>query len=84
MDKKYQIELDEFRENFKEYKNSRIVLYGIGRYTATLVEGLKEFNFVGLMDKDPGNVGKEMFGLPIIDIKPDLNIFFSFVAVNLW
>ena len=67
MDKKYQIELDEFRENFKEYKNSRIVLYGIGRYTATLVEGLKEFNFVGLMDKDPGNVGKEMFGLPIID-----------------
>jgi len=67
MDKKYQIELDEFRENFKEYKNSRIVLYGIGRYTATLVEGLKEFNFVGLMDKDSANVGKEMFGLPIID-----------------
>lgn len=66
MNHKYQIELDEFSENFKEFRQSRIVLYGIGRYTATLVEGLKEFNFVGLMDKDPANHGKVMFGLPIL------------------
>ena len=45
----------------------RIILYGIGRYTATLLEGLKDFRFVGLMDKDPANVGKIMFGLPIVD-----------------
>ena len=66
MNNKYQIELDEFNENFKEFKRLKIVLYGIGRYTATLVEGLKDFNFVGLMDKDPANVGKIMFGFPII------------------
>lgn len=66
MNNKYQIELDEFNENFKEFKQSRIVLYGIGRYTATLVEGLNDFKFVGLMDKDPANVGKVMFGLPVI------------------
>ena len=66
MNNKYQIELDEFNDNFEEFKQSRIVLYGIGRYTATLVEGLKDFKFVGLMDKDPANIGKVMFGLPIV------------------
>lgn len=66
MNNKYQIELDEFNNNFKEYKQLRMVLYGIGRYTATLVEGLKDFNFIGLMDKDPANIGKIMFGLPIM------------------
>ena len=67
MSSKYQIELDEFEGRFKNYKNLRIILYGIGRYTATLLEGLKDFRFVGLMDKDPANVGKIMFGLPIVD-----------------
>ena len=53
MNNKYQIELDEINNNFRKYKQLRKVLYGIGRYTATLVEGLKGFNFVGLMDKNP-------------------------------
>ena len=69
MQDKYQIEIDEFHENFNCLKNKRFVLYGIGRYTATLVQGLKDFNFVGLMDKDPQNIGKEMFGLPILSAK---------------
>ncbi len=68
MNIKYQTEINEFVENFKEYRSSRIVLYGIGRYTATLLEGLKDFNFVGLMDKDSTNIGKEIFGLPIMDM----------------
>lgn len=62
----YQKEIDEFRNNFSQYKNKRIVLYGIGRYTATLVPVLKEFNFIGLMDRDLENIGKNMYGLPII------------------
>lgn len=69
MNSKYQIELDEFRSNFREYKDSQIVLYGIGRYTATLVEGLEEFHFTGLMDKDISNIGKELFGRPIISLE---------------
>jgi len=69
MNNKYQIELEEFREKFKKFYNFKIVLYGIGRYTATLLEGLHDFQFVGLMDKNPDNFGKEMFGLPIIDKK---------------
>lgn len=64
---KYQIEIKEFTERFLKYKNKKIILYGIGRYTATLLEGLKEFRFVGLMDKNPENIGKTMFNLPIVD-----------------
>ena len=45
MNDKYQIEIDEFSDRFAKYKDARIVLYGIGRYTATLLEGLKGFRF---------------------------------------
>lgn len=67
MNEKYQIEIDEFTDRFGSYKNKRIVLYGIGRYTATLLEGIKGFHFVGLMDKDPSKIGQSAFGLPILD-----------------
>lgn len=67
MNEKYQGEIDEFAERFKDFKNAKIVLYGIGRYTATLLEGIRGFNFVGLMDKDVSRVGERIFDLPIID-----------------
>lgn len=63
----YQIEIDEFTDRFDEYKERRIVLYGIGRYTATLLEGLKGFQIVGLMDKEPANIGRIILGLPVVD-----------------
>lgn len=69
MNEKYASEIEEFEKNFSRFKNKRIVLYGIGRLTATLVNADTAFDFVGLMDKDPGNIGKNLFGLPIIDIK---------------
>lgn len=69
MNNKYKMELEEFRANFKQQNKKKIVLYGIGRYTATLTEGLKEFHFVGLMDKDPANTGKILFGLPVMDLR---------------
>ena len=64
MNEKYQLEIDRFVQRFDGYQNFRIVLYGIGRYTATLLEGLEGFRIVGLMDKDPDNIGKVMFGIP--------------------
>lgn len=67
MNEKYRIEIDNFIRRFGKYRASRIVLYGIGRYTATLLEGLKDFRIVGLMDKDPSNTGKTLSGVPILD-----------------
>jgi len=65
---KYQIEIDEFRENFAEFREKRIVIYGIGRYTATLVEFIDDYQFVGLMDKDPSKQGEYIFGIPIVSL----------------
>ncbi len=61
-----QIEINSFKKNFKRFKDRRIVLYGIGRCTATLVPAIGEFCIVGLMDRDAGNIGKYMYGIPII------------------
>lgn len=67
MNGKYQLEIDNFIQRFGQYRDQRIVLYGIGRYTATLLDGLDGFHIVGLMDKDPANTGKVMQGVPIVD-----------------
>ncbi len=65
-DNDYQIEIDSFKKNFNKFKDRKIVLYGIGRYTATLLPAIKEFHVVGLMDRDGDNIGKEMYGVPIL------------------
>lgn len=63
---KYQVEIDSFKRVFSRFKDHKIVLYGIGRYTATLVPAIKEFHIVGLMDRDENNIGKEIYGVPVI------------------
>lgn len=69
MENKYQSEVDEFHKNFGRFLDKRIVLYGVGRYTATLTNNVTQYNFVGLMDKDPANIGKIMFGLPVMSLE---------------
>ena len=69
MGNRYQSELNEFHKHFDCFRGKKIVLYGIGRYTATLTDGVHDHCFVGLMDKNPDNVGKIMFGLPILTME---------------
>lgn len=64
----YQNEVDSFRKKFISFTEQRVVIYGIGRRTATLIPYLKDFNIVGLMDRDKDNIGKVMYGLPIISL----------------
>lgn len=55
-----------FIDNFQPYKHKRIVLYGIGAFSATVIERLRDFKIVGLMDRDPKNIGRTMYGVPIL------------------
>lgn len=67
------IDLINFQKNFFRFKNKNILLYGIGIKTKELVENIS-FNFVGLMDKDPNNIGKILYGLEIVSNERALNI----------
>lgn len=69
MNNKYIQEIEEFNVAFHNMKSKRIVIYGIGRMTSTLLEGVHDFNFVGLMDKSKDNIGKNMWNLPILDLE---------------
>ena len=62
----YQEEADKFRNKFNEIKRKRIILYGIGRYTTALLNQIKDFNIVGLLDKDEENIGKTICGKRIL------------------
>lgn len=69
MQNRYQSEINEFHKNFDRFRGKKIVLYGIGRYTATLIDGVHNHLFIGLLDKNPDNIGRVMFGLPVLTIE---------------
>lgn len=78
----YSDEIESFRQLFRDYKSSRIILYGIGRYSAVLVPVLQgEFHFVGLMDRNPENIGKKLLDLPVVSLK-EAEIIGDLIIIN--
>jgi len=43
--------IDTFCKNFKDFKENKIVIYGIGKSTQYILENFREYNFIGLMDE---------------------------------
>ena len=68
MEDKYKLEQKAFREAFAYMQDKCLVIYGIGRRTATLLPGIHDFNIVGLLDRSPENVGKIIDGVPVITL----------------
>ncbi|HBA68602.1 MAG TPA: hypothetical protein DCZ40_04500 [Lachnospiraceae bacterium] len=63
---KFDYETEAFEAAFKDKHRLRIAIYGTGRMTATLLERLKGFCIVGLLDRDRAMLGKEMYGVKVI------------------
>ena len=53
---KYELEIEKFRHTFSNIKNKKIAIYGMGRRSATLLPGIKDFNIVGILDRDERTV----------------------------
>lgn len=81
MRSKYQMEIDYFRKNFIKYQTRRIAIYGIGRRTASLLPGIRDFRIVGLLDREEGNVGKVVGGIPVISL-PDAEKTADMLIIN--
>ncbi len=66
---KYQIEIDEFRSHFQSFQKKNMVIYGIGRRTATLLPALTDYKIIGLLDRDQDNIGKMFMEIPILSLE---------------
>ena len=55
-----------FEKNFNRLKHKKIVLYGIGPETEILVNGLKDYNIIGLMDQNKGFQNKFFYKKKIL------------------
>lgn len=76
-----------FRKNFEKYKDKKIVLYGIGRFTATLLPCVPDFKIIGLMDRDNANIGKKIYGVPVLgkeEVKKKADIIIINTSSNYW
>lgn len=65
----YQNEIDIFRRAFAPSRHQKIVIYGIGQRTSMLLPGITDFQVIGLLDRDPSNVGQELSGIPVISLE---------------
>lgn len=78
---KYAFEINDFKDKFKLCRDKRIVLYGIGRYTATLLPHIKEYNIVGLLDRQEESIGLRIEGIPVISLK-DAEAIADMIIIN--
>lgn len=56
--------IENFSRNFEHLKDKPIVIYGLGEKTKLIIETFKDYNIIGLMDRDKTG---DCFGLPILD-----------------
>ena len=49
-----------------ELRPGAVAIYGLGVVAQTLVDELGEHRIAGLMDKDPANIGRLFYGLPVL------------------
>lgn len=61
--------VNKFIECFTNRKDKKMVLYGIGQYTAALLPQLSDFRIIGLMDGDESNIGKEIYGYKVLALE---------------
>lgn len=78
---KYELEIEKFRHTFSNIKNKKIAIYGMERRSATLLPGIKDFNIVGILDRDESNVGKELCGIKVISIE-DIETRVDLIIIN--
>lgn len=56
--------VQQFRKGFSGQQKKSFVLYGLGKNTEAILQNVKDFRFVGLLDAR--NVGKEFWGLKVL------------------
>ncbi len=65
----YDAEKIDFDAAFGRFRDKRLAIYGIGRMSATLLPGLGDYQIAGLLDRDRGNLGKVIYGYPVISLE---------------
>lgn len=64
---KFELEMESFEEAFSGKKDMRIVIYGSGRMTATLLSLQKGYRIVGICDRDETKIGEKVYGVNIVN-----------------
>lgn len=63
------LQSEKFRKTFSEFREKKIALYGIGRYTVTLLPNIQDYKIIGLLDRDTENIGRVIAGVKVIRLE---------------
>ncbi len=56
--------VESFKKGFADYKDKKVLLYGLGRNTEAILSADTGFDFIGLMDQNA--IGEIRFGYPVL------------------
>jgi FMN phosphatase YigB (HAD superfamily) len=71
---------NQITDRFNEYKDCKILVYGTGKISARVIDGLKDFNIVGVADKEQMEGRFEGYNIVSIDILKPTDIDVVIVA----
>lgn len=63
----YDQNIELFKKSFQKHSHKKIVIYGTGGCTMTLLEKVEGYNFIGLLDGNDSLIGQKKYGLTVID-----------------
>lgn len=71
--------MSSFKKNFSRCKERKIVLYGKGPFTKLILDIFKDFNIIGIMDRDIKN--GFIYGKPVVSYKEILELQVDIIIV---
>ena len=75
----FEYRLDQFNKRFVKYKTRKIVLYGTGVNAKAILNNLKEYNIIGVLDEK--NTGKYFCGKKILSLRQVLELGVDFIIL---
>ena len=77
-----QFVIDVFGKYFKDFKESKIAIYGIGKNTQYILEHFNEYNFIGLMDE--AKAGETIYGKKVLTKEQVLELGVDIIVIVAW
>jgi len=68
-DQEQRMVAEAFQQGMAPFKQEPLVIYGIGKNTPAVLALTEGFTFAGLLDQDPANIGRTVYGKRVLSLE---------------
>lgn len=71
--------VNSFKNNFEIYRNTPMVIYGLGKSTGQIIREFPEYNIIGLMDE--ARAGETAYGKEVVTMQEAVNLHVGIIVI---